>query len=323
MESRAETSPIGLSGRPNGGVRVPLGSLARPTHGERGPQIPLPQFSWLFYCAAMSENYLHGYHPEERDRLARQARFLEPKVYSGLDFSGVTKLLEVGSGNGAQSEIILERWPSLRLTGVDVSGEQVSLAQVRLGARSAFEGRWEFTQTDASLLPFAEGAFDGAFFCWVLEHVANPKHILRETKRVLAPGGKVFLTEVFNHSFYAEPAMPALAAYWQKYNTLQTRFAGDPQVGAKLGQYLDEVGFVEVVATPRTFFFDRRQPIEKKAMFHYWRDLLMSAAPQMTAQGLATEGDTNEVRKEMDGAADSLNSIFYYSFVQAEGTVPG
>ena len=51
--------------------------------------------------------YLHGYSDKERDRLHRQARFLEPMVHSGLPYRRRKKLLEVGSGVGAQTEILL------------------------------------------------------------------------------------------------------------------------------------------------------------------------------------------------------------------------
>lgn len=41
--------------------------------------------------------YLHGYSAAERDRLQRQARFLEPLVHDRLPYRRKRKLLEVGS----------------------------------------------------------------------------------------------------------------------------------------------------------------------------------------------------------------------------------
>ncbi len=71
--------------------------------------------------------YLHGYDTEEQDRLYRQARFLEQIVYDGVDLSMVKHLLEVGTGVGAQSEILLRRFPDLKLTGIDFSKDQLVL----------------------------------------------------------------------------------------------------------------------------------------------------------------------------------------------------
>jgi SAM-dependent methyltransferase len=41
-------------------------------------------------------------------------------------------------------------------------------------------------------LPFDEGSFDGVVLKDVLEHVAEPVALVREVRRVLRPGGRVF-----------------------------------------------------------------------------------------------------------------------------------
>ena len=61
--------------------------------------------------------YLHGFSQEEQERLFRQAAFCEFEVYRNVDLSSVNNLLEVGSGVGAQSEILLRRFPKLQLKG--------------------------------------------------------------------------------------------------------------------------------------------------------------------------------------------------------------
>ena len=44
--------------------------------------------------------YLHGYDQGEKERLIKQALFLEHKVFSSIDYSSVKNLLEVGCGVG-------------------------------------------------------------------------------------------------------------------------------------------------------------------------------------------------------------------------------
>lgn len=56
-------------------------------------------------------------------------------------------------------------------------------------------GRVSITQADALHLPFKDNSFDGAFICWLLEHVQNPVGILAEAKRALKPGGVIFCNE--------------------------------------------------------------------------------------------------------------------------------
>ena len=77
-------------------------------------------------------NYVHGFDPEEQLRLKEQAEFLAPMVYKELDFSGCKQLLEVGSGVGAQTRILLERFPDLQITCVDYSAVQLAQARINL-----------------------------------------------------------------------------------------------------------------------------------------------------------------------------------------------
>lgn len=54
--------------------------------------------------------YLHGFSATEQARLLKQARLLETTLFNQIDYSGARRLLEVGSGVGAQTEILLRRF---------------------------------------------------------------------------------------------------------------------------------------------------------------------------------------------------------------------
>ena len=51
--------------------------------------------------------YIHGYLDEEQERLRHQALVIENPIYDFIDFSGVKKLLEIGSGVGATGVVVL------------------------------------------------------------------------------------------------------------------------------------------------------------------------------------------------------------------------
>ena len=55
-------------------------------------------------------DYLHGYSEDEQRRLVSQARFLEPGIYAGIDFTRATRVLEIGCGVGAQLAILRRRF---------------------------------------------------------------------------------------------------------------------------------------------------------------------------------------------------------------------
>lgn len=149
--------------------------------------------------------YVHGFSADEQARLAHQARFLEAEVYRDIHFEQVEHVLEVGCGVGAQTEILLRRFPDLSITGIDFSERQLSTARARLQGLSLAEGRVTLHQMDAANLGFTSAHFDGAFLCWILEHVPEPEHVLAEVRRVLKPGARVYATEVMNASFFMSP----------------------------------------------------------------------------------------------------------------------
>jgi ubiquinone/menaquinone biosynthesis C-methylase UbiE len=121
----------------------------------------------------VAPEYLHGFSSTEQERLYKQARFLEESVYQNIDFSDSKKLIEVGCGVGAQTEILLERFPHLHITGVDASEAQLKTATARLQG-SPEKSRVDFFQADALHLQFKDDSFDSAFICWFLEHVQEP-----------------------------------------------------------------------------------------------------------------------------------------------------
>src|SRR5690606_33463784 len=132
-------------------------------------------------------------------RLKRQARFTEFSVYQDVNFAGVKNLLEVGTGVGAQTEILLRRFPDLTITGIELSPKQIETAESFLSVQPLAKGRYTIKQMDASRMDFEGDTFDAAFLCWILEHVPAPQRVLSEVRRVLKTGAPVIVTEVMNH----------------------------------------------------------------------------------------------------------------------------
>jgi ubiquinone/menaquinone biosynthesis C-methylase UbiE len=228
--------------------------------------------------------YLHGYSSKEQDRLYKQADFLEPWIYEHVGFGRAKKLLEVGCGVGAQTAILLRRFPHLKITGVDLSDKQIALAkrhlakQIRAGAASVSVG-------DATKLCFEDSFFDGAFICWLLEHVPDPVAVLRETLRCLKPGATIYCTEVQNSTLFLEPYSPATIKYWFEYNDQQWNMKGDPFVGAKLGNLLLAAGFQNIETSMITFHFDSRSPKQRAEFISYWTGAPARRARRQGARG--------------------------------------
>ncbi|MDD0852912.1 class I SAM-dependent methyltransferase [Halobacteriovorax sp. GB3] len=265
--------------------------------------------------------YLHGFNQKEQDRLRMQSRFTEYSVYQGINFSGVEKLLEVGCGVGAQTEILLRRFPDLHVTGIDRSTAQLQTATDYLNTLPYAKDRFDLLQMDATNLNFAQSQFDGAFLCWVLEHIPDPAKVLSEVRRVLRPGSRVYITEVLNSSFFLEPYSPNVWKYWMAFNDYQYDMKGDPFIGAKLGNILLQQGFRDIKVETKTWHLDNRRPQKRKEYIDFWHELLLSAADQLLEKEYVDEQTVEKAKDELQQVANDPNAVFYYSYIQAKATV--
>lgn len=266
---------------------------------------------------AESFPYLHGFSPEEQARLRKQARFGEHSVYQNINLNHVQDLLEVGCGVGAQSEILLRRFPDLKLTGIDRSVNQLAVAQQTLSQAAFATGRYQLKEMDATAMEFSANSFDGAFLCWILEHVPDPIRVLSEVRRVLRPSSTIYITEVMNSSFFLDPYSPNVWKYWMAFNDYQWAQKGDPFVGAKLGNFLMQLGYHDIQTEIKTWFLDNRFPQARKDCVEYWTELLLSASEQLLEAKQVTKDVVEGMKKEMAKVASDPNAVFFYSFVQA------
>lgn len=265
--------------------------------------------------------YIHGFSAEEQARLVRQARMFETSLFNHIDYSDATRLLEVGCGVGAQTEILLRRFPQLHVTGIDRSAAQLAAAERNLAATTWCATRYTLQQADATDLPFAERSFDAAYLCWVLEHMPSPARVLSEVRRVLSPGAVVYVTEVLNSSFFLDPYSPNLLRYWMAFNDCQYDSGGDPFIGAKLGNLLLAGGYRDVQTEVKSVHLDNRQPARRKRMIEFWEELLLSAAEQLMLAGKVDAVTVEGMRTELQAVRNDPDAVFFFAFVQARASL--
>ena len=163
--------------------------------------------------------------------------------------------------------------------------------------------------------------FDGAFLCWVLEHVPSPKKVLSEVRRVLKPGSPIYINEVMNSSFFLDPYSPHVWKYWMAYNDLQLEQNGDPFVGAKLGNLLLSQGYKNIYTKVKNWHFDKRRPQHRTRFLDYWKDLLLSASDELIKHNCVTKSDVEMVEKELNDVSRNPDAVFFDSFMQASAEV--
>lgn len=94
--------------------------------------------------------------------------------------------LDVGCGNGAFTDLVVERCAPASVRGVDPSEGQLAFARRRAGSRVA-----RFCQGDAMAQPFLDDTFDAAVMPLVIFFVPDPARGVAEMTRVVRPGGLV------------------------------------------------------------------------------------------------------------------------------------
>lgn len=94
--------------------------------------------------------------------------------------------LDVGCGNGAFTEMLVERYAPVSVHGIDPSEEQLAYARSRPALRDA-----KFRRADAMAQPFPEDTFDAAVMPLVIFFVPDPAMGVAEMARVVCRGGVV------------------------------------------------------------------------------------------------------------------------------------
>lgn len=143
-------------------------------------------------------------------------------------------IVDIGSGTGAVTRMIAERYPDVAVKGVEPAAKLVMEARRRGSALSNLT----FLDGDGTRLELADNSVDVAILHTVLSHVTDPGALLAEAVRVARPGGQVVVcdadfskmslaafegdplnacTEVFRQVFVTDPYLTAklrpLAAY--------------------------------------------------------------------------------------------------------------
>jgi len=100
-----------------------------------------------------------------------------------------SRVADVGCGTGELVRRLLERDPSVRPVGVDLSRGMLGVA------RSKLEGSGSLVAAEAGRLPLASGCLDRVVSTNSLHFWRRPSRCLREIARVLRPGGRLVVTD--------------------------------------------------------------------------------------------------------------------------------
>ena len=161
-------------------------AIGRFTTEEPGVKRKMPEANATF-AGSIPQNYDHYLGPILFEPYAAD-------LASRLDISKDASVLELACGTGIVTRRLLDRLgPDARLLATDLNDSMLDYARARFGSGDTAE--WK--QADASDLPFADRSFDAAVCQFGLMFFPDKERAVRETYRVLKPGG-TFLFNVWD-----------------------------------------------------------------------------------------------------------------------------
>jgi ubiquinone/menaquinone biosynthesis C-methylase UbiE len=158
-------------------------------------------------------------------------------------FAPGAHILDVGCGIGGPSRYFAAQH-GCRVTGIDLTEDYVRTA-ARLAQRVGLADRVSYRQASATALPFAAGAFDGAYMMHVGMNIADKSRLAAEVRRVLKPGATFAIYDMMR----AGDGPLRFPVHWSA--SPKTSFVGSP---ADYRRALEAAGFEVVKERDRRDF---------------------------------------------------------------------
>jgi ubiquinone/menaquinone biosynthesis C-methylase UbiE len=260
----------------------------------------------------MSDRYVHGYSTAEATRLTRQANILSDFIHGQVQFAPGSRVIELGCGVGAQTVQLAARHPATRITAVDCSADSLAQAQELIWDQGL--NNVEFQKCDAYALPFADREFDGAFVCFVLEHLAQPERALHELCRVLRPGARLHVFEGDHGATLASPDDVHIHRLVRAATRHQAAQGGNAEIGRALTPLLQASGFAQIETEPCVAYADLQRPRWVAEFTHHtFIDMMKSMREQLVTSGLieAQHCELGIAALERAAAVGTFSYTFY------------
>src|SRR3954464_14240280 len=101
--------------------------------------------------------------------MGRWSQVVGTQFLDWLDVPQGQRWLDAGCGNGAFTEVLIQRCAPASVMGVDPSEGQIAYARARPGTTTA-----QFRVGDAQALPFGDREFDAATMALVIAFLSDP-----------------------------------------------------------------------------------------------------------------------------------------------------
>jgi demethylmenaquinone methyltransferase / 2-methoxy-6-polyprenyl-1,4-benzoquinol methylase len=173
-------------------------------------------------------------------------------------------VLDLATGSGDVAFALNNGLPAgARTLGMDFCQPMLDEAEAKKPSLAKYPGNVDFRQGDGLNLPLEDGSFDAVTIAFGLRNMADRARCLSEMRRVLRPGGHLYILEFSQpwgwvrpfYYFHLRRIAPGLAGLFtgdrSAYEYLGDSISSFPGRDA-LSQEIRAVGFTDVSAMPMT-----------------------------------------------------------------------
>ena len=169
-------------------------------------------------------------------------------------------LLDAGCGTGRISIPLCKAFPSLKVVGIDISGDMIEVLKTRISSQRITN--FKVLRSNLLEINYKDNFFDFSLISSVLHSIPDWKQVIKEVIRVTKKGGYLFLMseqgDIYDIGLerVQSRGINLLEKFWGRYVALRYKYGmGSPersQVGLKwelgeptLTSYLEKEGYVE------------------------------------------------------------------------------
>jgi demethylmenaquinone methyltransferase / 2-methoxy-6-polyprenyl-1,4-benzoquinol methylase len=193
-------------------------------------------------------------------------RYWRSQLVAAVLRQGPSEVLDLATGSGDVAFALSRKFASsTAITGMDFCQPMLDRAQAKkAGAHGAQYQNVTFRLGDVLALPLADESFDAITIAFGLRNLANRAQGLSEMRRVLRPGGVLYVLEFSQpdrwlrplYYFYLRRLLPRIAGTItgnrEAYIYLNETIGGFPDRAALAGE-ISGAGFSSIQARPMTF----------------------------------------------------------------------
>jgi ubiquinone/menaquinone biosynthesis C-methylase UbiE len=202
-----------------------------------------------------------------------------------LGLSNGLQICDFGCGLGNLMIDITQLYPSVHITGLEISERQYQTAR----ANTQNDHHIMVINTDIFRNNLPDDYFDITYCRYVLEHVKDPLKAVKEMVRVTKPGGMVVSQENDLHNVLYYPEIGGMEWVMKQFCQLQKILGGDPYIGRKLFDIYHEASLQDIQLAYEPEIYTENDRESYRAWMENSLNILLGAKEELIDRNLIEE----------------------------------